>query len=64
MKSLVKKALTVSLATAAVIALPTAVKAQADSPSQVTHQHTTYGEQINAEYNGCIYYAGYGWRCW
>ena len=64
MKSLVKKTLTVSLAVAAVVALPTAVKAQADSPSQEARQQTTYGEEISAEYNGCIYYAGFGWRCW
>lgn len=64
MKSLITKTLTVSLAVTAAIALPTAVKAQADSPSEAARQNTTYGEQINTEYNGCIYYVGYGWRCW
>lgn len=64
MKSLMIKSLTVSLAVAAAIALPTAVKAQADSPSETARQNATYGEQISTEYNGCIYYVGYGWRCW
>lgn len=63
MKSTIAKSLTVSLAIAAAIALPTAVKAQADSLSENELAITTTEEKITTETNWCVRIPGYGWKC-
>ncbi|NJM99786.1 MAG: hypothetical protein HC800_23985 [Phormidesmis sp. RL_2_1] len=56
MKSIVTKSLTISLAIAAAIALPTAVQAQADTLSDMAPEDTV------SLY--CYRIPGYGLRCW
>ncbi len=58
MKATSTKLLTVSLAIAAAIALPTAVKAESSNLSKTTLASSAYGEKINTEYNGCWYVPG------
>lgn len=62
MKSTIARSLTVSLAIAAAIALPTAVKAQADNLSKSTPAVTSE-EKIDTETNWCIRIPGYAPWC-
>ena len=63
MKSVISKWLTVSLAVAIAVALPTAVKAQADSLVENELAIATIEENINTETNWCFRVPGYGWVC-
>ena len=64
MKSTVKKSLTVSLAVAAAIAFPTAVKAQHGTSSVSVSGEAASSQKIRSEYNSdCFYIPGYGWYC-
>ncbi len=63
MKLAITKSLTVSLAIAAAIALPTAVKAEADNLSESTVAIATSEEEISTETNYCFYVPGFGWIC-
>ena len=60
MKLAFTKSLTVSLAIAAAIALPTAVKAEVDSLSESTVAIATLKEEISTETNWCYYIPGLG----
>lgn len=55
------------LAAAAAIALPVAVKAQADTHLEISSEAGalvgTSSEQIGTETNYCFRVPGYGWRC-
>ena len=53
MKPNIVKSLTVSLAVVAVIALPGAVKAQADDVLEIAPEEPTSSERINTELYGC-----------
>ncbi len=57
------KSLTVFLVIFAAIALPTAVKAQADDLSISAPEVTASGEQLDTELNYCYRVPGYGWIC-
>ncbi|MEM9090794.1 MAG: hypothetical protein AAGC93_18855 [Cyanobacteria bacterium P01_F01_bin.53] len=59
MKATTTKLLTVSLAIAAAIALPTAVKAESSNLSETTLANSTSSERINTEYNDCWYVPGF-----
>ena len=61
MKSVITRSLTVSLAMAAVIALPTAVRAQADNLPKSTA--VTSEEQLDTDTNWCFPIPGYGLYC-
>jgi hypothetical protein len=61
MKSITVRSLAVSLAVAAAIALPTAVKAQANSLSESAATATE--ESLSPDTNWCVRIPGYGWRC-
>ena len=63
MKLSITKSLTFSLAVAAAIALPTAVKAEADNLSESTVAVTTAEEEISTETNWCFQLPGWGWVC-
>ncbi len=63
MKFNVAKSLTVLLIISAAIALPTAVKAQADDLSTSAPEVTASGDQIGTELNYCFRVPGYGWIC-
>jgi hypothetical protein len=57
----ITRSLAVSLAVAAVIALPTAVKAQANSLSE--SKGTATEESLNPNTNWCVRIPGWGLRC-
>ena len=59
----VAKSLTALLIISAVIALPTAVKAQTDYLSISAPEVTVSGNQIGTELNYCFRVPGYGWVC-
>ena len=68
MRLIIAKSSVVFLAIAAVIALPAAVKAQADAQPEVSAAADASvgvsGEQIGTETNYyCFRIPGYGWRC-
>lgn len=63
MKSTITRSLTVSLAIAAAIALPSAVRAQATSFSEPTPANTAGEKLINTDTNWCVRIPGYGWLC-
>ena len=63
MKATTTKLLTVSLAIAAAIALPTAVKAESSNLTEATLANSESSEEISTEYNGCVYLPGVGWIC-
>ncbi len=63
MKFNVAKSLTGLLIISAVVALPAAVKAQADDLSISAPEVTASGDQIGTELNYCFRVPGYGWRC-
>ncbi len=63
MKLAITKSLTFSLAIAAAIALPTAVKAEADNLSESTVAIATAEEEISTETNFCFRVPGYGVIC-
>ena len=63
MNSKITRTLTVSLAIAAALALPTAVKAQADDVAENDPVATATAEELSTESNVCFYIPGYGWVC-
>lgn len=63
MKFNLAKSLTGLLIISAVIALPAAVKAQADDLSISAPEVTASEDQIGTELNYCFRVPGYGWIC-
>lgn len=63
MKFNVAKSLTVLLVISAAIALPTAVKAQADDLTITAPEVTVSGDPLGTELNYCFRVPGYGWIC-
>ncbi len=59
----VAKSLTVALAVAAAIAIPTAVKAQTGDLSISAPEVTASSDQLATELNYCFRVPGYGWIC-
>lgn len=60
MKSFLTRSLTVSFAVAAAIAMPTAVKAQANNLAATAFTTTAGETPISTETNWCVYIPGYG----
>jgi hypothetical protein len=63
MKSIILRSLTVSMAVAAVIALPNAVKAQAGNLSGTDGISATSSEQVGTKGHICFRIPGFGLRC-
>jgi len=63
MKSTITRTLGVSFAIAAALALPTAVKAQADGIVETTPETTVTADEISTESSYCILVPGFGEFC-
>lgn len=67
MRLIIASSSTALLVIAAVIALPTVVKAQTDTRSEISSvadaSIRASSEQIGTEMNYCFRVPGYGWRC-
>jgi len=63
MKLKLTQLLTISFVAASAIAVPTAVKAQADALPEVNAETAVESEQIDGDLNYCILVPGYGEFC-